>query len=75
MSPSARASARRELMLKLLREGEYSGPDLIERLGMPPRAVYGLIRTLREEGHAVDAIQVEGRYCYVLRDVAPSGDV
>ena len=57
---------RLKSLLKLLREGRYSAPELAQRLGVSVPTVSRDITALREQGYGIRPVRGASDWSYVL---------
>jgi DeoR/GlpR family transcriptional regulator of sugar metabolism len=65
--------SRHVRLLKLVRKGKFSSPDLAQELGVSEQTIYRDIDFLRKQGHAIRAEKHSNGWAYHLLREATAG--
>ncbi len=60
-------ASRHETLIDLIREGEFSSPDLAKRLKVSEQTIYRDIDSLKERGYAIRSIRLSKGWAYKLQ--------
>ncbi len=69
-------ASRHHRLIDLIRSGEFSSPDLAQKLKVSEQTVYRDIESLKERGFFIRSVRLSNAWAYQLLDeqeVGPSG--